>query len=179
MIQACKFFCKYKYYVAVGHYTVILMSNILYVFFISMLPILELRASIPVGYTLGFPIFSNVIISVIGNMLPIPFILIFINKILHFMSNSRISFFNKTAGFVLKKADKNKDKITKYATWGLFLFVAIPLPGTGAWTGALVASLLNMKRSKALISIFAGVLAAATLVSLICYGFIDFLRFLI
>ena len=75
--------------------------------------------------------------------------------------------------------DKNKDKITKYATWGLFLFVAIPLPGTGAWTGALVASLLDMKRSKALISIFAGVLAAATLVSLICYGFIDFLRFLI
>ena len=74
---------------------------------------------------------------------------------------------------------KNKDKITKYATWGLFLFVAIPLPGTGAWTGALVASLLDMKRSKALISIFAGVLAAATLVSLICYGFIDFLRFLI
>ena len=156
---------------ASGHYTVILMSNILYVFFISMLPILELRASIPVGYAFGFPI--------ILNMLPIPFILIFINKILHFMSHSKISFFNKTAGFVLKKADKNKDKITKYATWGLFLFVAIPLPGTGAWTGALVASLLDMKRSKALISIFAGVLAAATLVSLICYGFIDFLRFLI
>ena len=112
-------------------------------------------------------------------MLPIPFILIFINKILHLMSHSKISFFNKTASFILKKADKNKDKITKYATWGLFLFVAIPLPGTGAWTGALVASLLDMKRSKALISIFAGVLAAATLVSLICYGFIDFLRFLI
>ena len=157
----------------------ILMSNILYVFFISMLPILELRASIPVGYAFGFPIILNIFISVIGNMLPSPFILIFINKILHFMSHSKISFFNKTAGFVLKKADKNKDKITKYATWGLFLFVAIPLPGTGAWTGALVASLLDMKRSKALISIFAGVLAAATLVSLICYGFIDFLRFLI
>ena len=151
------------------------MSNILYVFFVSMLPILELRASIPIGYAFGFPIFSNIIISVIGNMLPIPFILIFINKILHLMSHSKISFFNKTASFILKKADKNKDKITKYATWGLFLFVAIPLPGTGAWTGALVASLLDMKRSKALISIFAGVLAAATLVSLICYGFIDFL----
>ena len=155
------------------------MSNILYVFFISMLPILELRASIPIAYAFGFPIFLNIIISVIGNMLPIPFILIFINKILHLMSHSKISFFNKTAGFILKKADKNKDKITKYATWGLFFFVAIPLPGTGAWTGALVASLLDMKRSKALISIFAGVLAAATLVSLICYGFIDFLRFLI
>ena len=72
------------------------------------------------------------------------------------MSHSKISFFNKTAGFILKKADKNKDKITKYATWGLFLFVAIPLPGTGAWTGALVASLLDMKRLS-LIHILPGV----------------------
>ena len=90
---------------ASGHYTVILMSNILYVFFISMLPILELRASIPVGYAFGFPIILNIFISVIGNMLPIPFILIFINKILHFMSHSKISFFNKTAGFVLTEED--------------------------------------------------------------------------
>ena len=148
------------------------MSNILYVFFISMLPILELRASIPIAYAFGFPIFLNIIISVIGNMLPIPFILIFINKILHLMSHSKISFFNKTAGFILKKADKNKDKITKYATWGLFLFVAIPLPGTGAWTGALLAVLLGMKPVKALGWIFLGVLTAGLVMSLLSFGLI-------
>ena len=89
------------------------------------------------------------------------------------------AFFNKVSGFIYEKAEKNKPKITKYATWGLFIFVAIPLPGTGAWTGALVAALLDMKRSKAMLSIAGGVLAAGAVVTLICYGAIDFLRFLI
>ena len=144
-----------------------------------MVPIIELRGAIPVGYGLGLPFFINYIICCIGNLIPVPFILLFIKWLLNFMSSSKIGFFNKTANFVLKKADKNKGKITKYATWGLFLFVAIPLPGTGAWTGALVASLLDMKRSRAMISITAGVIAAGLIMSLICYGFVDFLRFLI
>ena len=144
-----------------------------------MVPIIELRGAIPVGYGLGLPFFINYIICCIGNLIPVPFILFFIKWLLNFMSSSKIGFFNKTANFVLKKADKNKGKITKYATWGLFLFVAIPLPGTGAWTGALVASLLDMKRSRAMISITAGVIAAGLIMSLICYGFVDFLRFLI
>ncbi len=155
------------------------MLNYLYVFVISMVPIIELRGAIPVGYGLGLPFFINYIICCIGNLIPVPFILFFIKWLLNFMSSSKIGFFNKTANFVLKKADKNKGKITKYATWGLFLFVAIPLPGTGAWTGALVASLLDMKRSRAMISITAGVIAAGLIMSLICYGFVDFLRFLI
>lgn len=155
------------------------MLNYLYVFVISMVPIIELRGAIPVGYGLGLPFFINYIICCIGNLIPVPFILLFIKWLLNFMSSSKIGFFNKTANFVLKKADKNKGKITKYATWGLFLFVAIPLPGTGAWTGALVASLLDMKRSRAMLSITAGVIAAGLIMSLICYGFVDFLRFLI
>ena len=128
---------------------------------------------------MGLPFFVNYIICCIGNLIPVPFILLFIKWLLNFMSSSKIGFFNKTANFVLKKAEKNKGKITKYATWGLFLFVAIPLPGTGAWTGALVASLLDMKRSRAMLSITAGVIVAGLIMSLICYGFIDFLRFLI
>lgn len=144
-----------------------------------MVPIIELRGAIPVGYGLGLPFFINYIICCIGNLIPVPFILLFIKWLLNFMSSSKIGFFNKTANFVLKKADKNKGKITKYATWGLFLFVAIPLPGTGAWTGALVASLLDMKRSRTMLSITAGVIAAGLIMSLICYGFVDFLRFLI
>lgn len=155
------------------------MLNYLYVFVISMVPIVELRGAIPVGYGMGLPFFVNYIICCIGNLIPVPFILLFIKWLLNFMSSSKIGFFNKTANFVLKKAEKNKGKITKYATWGLFLFVAIPLPGTGAWTGALVASLLDMKRSRAMLSITAGVVAAGLIMSLICYGFIDFLRFLI
>lgn len=155
------------------------MLNYLYIFVISMVPIIELRGAIPVGYGLGLPFFINYIICCIGNLIPVPFILLFIKWLLNFMSSSKIGFFNKTANFVLKKADKNKGKITKYATWGLFLFVAIPLPGTGAWTGALVASLLDMKRSRAMLSITAGVIAAGLIMSLICYGFVDFLRFLI
>ena len=155
------------------------MLNYLYVFVISMVPIIELRGAIPVGYGLGLPFFINYIICCIGNLIPVPFILLFIKWLLNFMSSSKIGFFNKTANFVLKKADKNKGKITKYATWGLFLFVAIPLPGTGAWTGALVASLLDMKRSRAMLSITAGVIAAGLIMSLICYGFVDFLRVLI
>lgn len=144
-----------------------------------MVPIVELRGAIPVGYGMGLPFFVNYIICCIGNLIPVPFILLFIKWLLNFMSSSKIGFFNKTANFVLKKAEKNKGKITKYATWGLFLFVAIPLPGTGAWTGALVASLLDMKRSRAMLSITAGVIVAGLIMSLICYGFIDFLRFLI
>lgn len=155
------------------------MLNYLYVFVISMVPIVELRGAIPVGYGMGLPFFVNYIICCIGNLIPVPFILLFIKWLLNFMSSSKIGFFNKTANFVLKKAEKNKGKITKYATWGLFLFVAIPLPGTGAWTGALVASLLDMKRSRAMLSITAGVIVAGLIMSLICYGFIDFLRFLI
>ena len=155
------------------------MLHYLYVFAISMVPLIELRAAIPVGYALGLPAVLNYLACCIGNLLPVPIILIFVKFVLDWMHRSKVAFFNKVSGFIYEKAEKNKPKITKYATWGLFIFVAIPLPGTGAWTGALVAALLGMKRSKAMLSITGGVLAAGLLVSLICYGAIDFLRFLI
>lgn len=155
------------------------MLHYLYVFAISMVPLIELRAAIPVGYGLGLPMLANFAVCCIGNLLPVPVILIFVKFVLEWMRRSKIAFFNKVSGFIYEKAEKNKPRITKYATWGLFIFVAIPLPGTGAWTGALVAALLDMRKSKAMLSIVGGVLTAGIIVSLICYGAIDFLRFLI
>ena len=150
----------------------------LVVFIISLCPILECRLGMFTAIVLlQMNPFVGFIISFLGNILPIPFILLLINWIFDLLK--KVPGINKFVYWLEDKTLKKRDKIDKYGIWGLLIFVAIPLPGTGAWTGALVASLLDMKRSKALISIFAGVLAAATLVSLICYGFIDFLRFLI
>ena len=87
--------------------------------------------------------------------------------------------FDKIAIWVEEKADKNKDKVTKYATWGLLLFVGIPLPGTGAWTGALVAAMMDMRMKYALPSIFAGIIMAAVIVTVAAYGSVGFLSFLL
>jgi uncharacterized membrane protein len=148
------------------------------VFFCAMLPIIELRGSIILGAGLGLPWWQNFILSWIGNMLPIPFILLFIKKIISWMSVCKITFFNKVANWLLNKAEKNREKIEKYAFWGLTLFVAIPLPGTGAWTGTLVASVINMKFWKALLCTVVGVTIAGVIMTLTSYGFVSFLNFL-
>ena len=140
------------------------------VFFCSMIPIIELRGAIPLGAALGLPLWQSFTLSVIGNMLPVPIILLFVKKVLEFMSKCKIKFFNKVAKWVYAKAEKNKAKIEKYSFWGVTLFVAIPLPMTGAWTGTLVAALLDMKFWKALLSAFIGVLIAAVVMSLVSYG---------
>lgn len=140
----------------------------LWVFFISMFPIVELRGAIPVGAAMGLPLWSNYLMSVVGNFLPVPFILLFIRRILSWMKTTR--HFAKIALWLEEKAEKNTAKVMKYATFGLFLFVAIPLPGTGAWTGALVAALVNMRMKYALPSILLGVLAAGVIMSLASYG---------
>ena len=151
----------------------------LYVFLISILPVIELRGAIPVGYASGFPMIPNYIVSIAGNLLPVPFILLLVPKIISWLGKSKVKLFNRVSEFLVNKAQKNTEKITKYAVWGLFLFVAIPLPGTGAWTGSLVASMINMPFKKSMLSVFAGVLAAGIIVSAICYGAIDGLAWLI
>ena len=95
------------------------------------------------------------------------------------MANTKIPLFSKIARWVENKAHKNSKKITRYATFGLTIFVAIPLPGTGAWTGALVAAILDMRIKNALPSIFLGVVCAAIIMTLASYGFVGFLSFLI
>lgn len=149
----------------------------LYVFLCSMVPIIELRGAIPIGCAAGLPFYTNYIVSVVGNIIPVPFILLFIRNILHWMK--KIPKLDKIALWVENKAEKNKAKVLKYATFGLFIFVALPLPGTGAWTGALVAAMLDMRMKRAFPTILLGVMAAGVIVSLISYGALSFLSFLL
>lgn len=148
-----------------------------YTFFISLVPIIELRGAIPIGQALGLSFWECFFISIIGNMLPVPVILLFVRFVLNWMKG--IKHLDKIANWVLAKAEKHSGSVTKYATWGLFLFVAIPLPGTGAWTGSLIAALLDMRMKKALPSVCGGVVVAGLLVSAISFGFLSFLDFLL
>lgn len=130
-------------------------------FLISMLPIVELRGAVPVGVAFGIESWKLYIMAVVGNMLPIPFVLWLARPIINFFLSRR--FLKKLGVWLQNKVDKNADKIVKYGTWGLMLFVAIPLPGTGAWTGALVAALLDLRIKKAVPSILLGVMVAGVI----------------
>ena len=145
-------------------------GKVIGIFLISLLPVIELRGSIPVGYYQGLPWYTNMITSIIGNLLPVPFILLFVVKVFEFMKkrNIMVSFIEK----IEKRAMSRSDSIANKEFIGLMLFVAIPLPGTGAWTGALIAALLQFNRKKSFMYICIGVLIAASLVTLGVYGVI-------
>lgn len=145
-----------------------ILSKEAIVFLISLMPILELRGGLLAASLLNLPYLQALIICVVGNVLPIPFILLFINKVLDWMEIWKPT--QKLARWLREKADKNKGQIETYGFWGLLLFVGIPLPGTGAWTGALVASLLHMKLKKSFPAIMLGVALAAAIMSIISYG---------
>lgn len=142
----------------------------LIVFFISILPILELRGGLIAASLLNVSPLTGYIVSIIGNTLPVPFILLFINKILEWMGKSKIKWMNKLSKWLDKKARKHKFSIEKYGYLGLTLFVGIPLPGTGAWTGCLAASVLNMDKKKSFISIMFGIIMASIIMMLVSYG---------
>ena len=146
------------------------VSGEVIIFIISMIPILELRGGLLAASPalLNVPILRAIPICVIGNLLPIPFILLLIEKILNVME--RILGLGKFAVWIRQKADKNKGQIEKFGFWGLVLFVGIPLPGTGAWTGSLVAALLHMKFGKAIGAILIGIIMATVIMSLLSYG---------
>ena len=154
-----------------------MLKKALYVFLISMVPIIELRGAIPVGAALQMPWWLTFLVAVVGNLLPVPFILFFVEKVLQFMKAHRI--FPRLVNWLEEKAQKGIHKVEKHALLGLMLFVAIPLPGTGAWTGSLVASLFHLDRRFSMISILCGVLVAGVLVTLISYGVLGFLSFLL
>ncbi len=141
----------------------------LIVFFVSMIPILELRGSILAAGFLKMDFLSTFIIAVIGNMLPIPFVLLFIDKIFSQLKRTRLE---KFVVKLEKRALSKSDSIEKYGFWGLLIFVGIPLPGTGAWTGSLIASMLRMKKRTAILAIFLGVLLAGLIMSLLAFGII-------
>jgi len=137
------------------------------VFGMSLLPIIELKGAIPVGLGLGIPFWTTYFIALLGSCLPAPFIILFIERILKWMAGSSVKFFQRTAGWVLRKADKNKGKIEKYGYLGVFIFVAIPLPGTGVWTGSLIAAVLGLKPQKAIPLVIAGNAVAGVLMLLL------------
>jgi len=137
------------------------------VFIVSLLPILELRGGILVGFLLGMDLLPSFIIAFIGNIIPVPFILMFIKFIFKKLKKTRMK------GFIEKienKAMSKSDQIQKYAYLGLFLFVGIPLPGTGAWTGSLIAALLEMDMKKSFGIIVLGVIMAGIIISILSYG---------
>ena len=144
------------------------LGKILCTFFISMVPVIELRGALPIGVGMGLDPFLALVICIVGNMVPVPFILLLIRKVLVWMH--RFKTFDKFASWLEAKADKAGDKIVKYELFGLFLLVAVPLPGTGAWTGSLVAALFNLRMKNAVPVIFAGVAAAGIIVFCITYG---------
>lgn len=144
----------------------------LIVFIISLMPILELRGGLIAASLLHVKPLTGYIVSIIGNIIPVPFILLFINKILEWMRNSKIKLINKVALWLDKKAKKNHDKIEKYGYWGLVLFVGIPLPGTGAWTGCLAASVFEMDRKKSFFATMAGILIASIIMMILSYGIV-------
>lgn len=145
------------------------ISKELIVFIISMIPILELRGSLIAAGFLKMNFLSTYIIAVIGNMLPIPFILVFIDKIFIWLKKTP---FKKAVIKLEERAISKADIIKKYGKFGLFLFVAIPIPGTGAWTGSLAAVLMRMKFKDSILPIFLGVITAGLIMSLISFGII-------
>ena len=137
-------------------------------FVISLLPVLECRGGMIASRLMEIPFWKAFLICYISNMLPLPFIILFIRKIFEFLR--RYKFFAKIITRLEAKTERNKDKILKYESWGLLIFVAIPLPGTGGWTGAMMAGLLDMRFKRALPVLAVGVLIAGFIMSALTYG---------
>lgn len=134
-------------------------------FLISMVPVVELRGAIPYGVSAGLDPWLAFALAAVGNFLPVPFILLFIRKILHWMK--RYPRLSRIAEGIERRAENKSGTVRNSELIGLCLFVAIPLPGTGAWTGALIAALMEMRLKRALPTIFLGVLLAGLVVTLV------------
>lgn len=151
------------------------MKNYIYIFLISMVPLIELRGAIPVAYAINtanpdFSLLWSYIIIAVGNILPVPFIYLFARKVLEWGKDKKYigTFFT----WCLEKGEKGGQKLQAKAGrglyWALVLFVGIPLPGTGAWTGTLAASFLDMGFKKSVIAVIGGVVLASVIVGLVC-----------
>ena len=146
-------------------------GKILITFATAMVPVLELRAAIPYGVGAGLGLPVSILVSIIGNLVPVPFIILFIRKIFTWL-REKSGKLDRLVTRLEKRADQKAEVVHRYEFWGLVLLVAIPLPGTGAWTGALVAALLGRRLSHAMLSIGAGVMTACCIVALLCKGII-------
>lgn len=145
------------------------LTGVLMTILLSMAPISELRGAMVYGMAQGIPMWLLFPMCVLANLAPVPLILLFLRKVLHWMQRTG-GFLKKAADWLIARGMKKSDVLRKYETMGLFILVAIPLPGTGAWTGALVAAVLDLRMKYALPAITAGVLAAGVIVMLACLG---------
>ena len=147
------------------------MREELIVLSVAAMPISELRGAIPLGVSMGMDPLYSTLISIIGNILPVPFLLKLLEPIMAYLEKTRL--FSKAVGWVKRRAiKKSKDKIKKYSVLGLFIFVAIPFPSTGAWTGCVIATLLKIDFKKALVAIVSGVVMAGIIVFTLTYSIV-------
>ena len=157
---------------AFGGITALKYGKELIVFIISLCPILELRGGLIAATLLGVKPVVAYIVSIIGNTLPVPFILLFITKVIDWMEKSKVKWMKRVAKWLRNKAHKNKEKIEKYGYLGLVLFVGIPLPGTGAWTGCLVASVFDMDRKKSFLAVMTGIIILCIMSTVMYYAIV-------
>lgn len=148
-----------------------ILGKLIATFFISMVPVIELRGGLPYGIALGLDYPLALAAAVIGNMVPVPFIIVYIRHIFTWL-RKRSKWWDEKIYHLEKKAHLKGRVVHKYSTIGLCILVAIPLPGTGAWTGALVAAVLDLRLKKAIPAIFLGVCIAATIMTMVTFGLI-------
>lgn len=144
------------------------ISKDIIIFVISLMPILELRGGLLAASLLDVEFIRAAVICIVGNVLPIPFVLLFLRLVLDLFEKWNVT--KKIVIWLEKKVEEKREQIDKYGYLGLIIFVGVPLPGTGAWTGALIAIMLGMDRKKSFICILLGVLMAAVIMSILSYG---------
>ena len=146
-----------------------LLRHLLYVFGLAMVPVFELRGAIPVGVAAGLPFWIVFITAILGNLLPVPFLILFTRRVFEWL-RKKSAFLERLVSRLEKKAAAKEDLLKKYELLGLCILVASPLPGTGAWTGSLVAAVFDIRLKHAFPAIALGVLIAAVIVSVVTYG---------
>lgn len=151
-----------------------MFKKFLIVFLVSMVPLIELRGAIPYAVFFGLPLLPAYIIAIIGNMIPVPFIFFFARKVLEWGKNAKFELFAKFCRFCIEKGEKAKEKLLSTSKNGIYiallLFVGIPLPGTGAWTGTLAASFLDLDFKKSVVAVCLGVILAGIIMGLLSGG---------
>lgn len=145
-------------------------GELLYTALMAMAPVVELRGAIPFGHNvLGLNIWLAAAASIVGNLLPVPFIIIYVRRVFAFLRR-KIPKLNRMVDRLVRKAEGKRETVNKYGFWGLCILVAIPLPGTGAWTGSMVAAFMDMRIKKAFPAIALGVVIAAVIVTFLTAG---------
>ena len=152
-----------------------LVKHLLYILGISMVPVIELRGAIPVGLGMGLPFYAVFVTALIGNLLPVPFLILFTRRVFEWLRR-KSNLLERFVSRLERKAASKEALLKKYELLGLCILVAIPLPGTGAWTGSLVAAVFDIRLKHAFPVIALGVLIAGVIVSLVSYGVSVFVR---